>query len=140
MLTLDIKGTLAKTITPSFGISDNEFTAIRSQIRRYTELWLSEREKGQHAWSMNPYDKDAIADVTELLGKIKTENIRTVVWIGIGGSGLGPKVLQEVFETPDTPEFRVIDTIDPATLGMALDVIDWKNALIVVVSKSGSTL
>lgn len=140
MLTLDIKGTLAKTITPSFGISDNEFSAVRSQIRRYTELWLSEREKGLHAWSMNPYDKEAIADVAELLGKIKAENIRTVVWIGIGGSGLGPKVLQEVFESPDTPEFRVIDTIDPATLGMALEIIDWKNALIVVVSKSGSTL
>lgn len=140
MLTLDIKGTLAKIITPSFGISDNEFTAIRSQIRRYTELWLSEREKGQHAWSMNPYDKNAIADVTELLGRLKSEGIRTVVWVGIGGSGLGPKVLQEVFETADTPEFRVIDTIDPATLGMALDVIDWKNALLVAVSKSGSTL
>lgn len=140
MLTLDIKGTLGKVITPTYGIPDNEFSAIRSQIRRYTEDWLSEREKGMHAWSMNPYDKDMIKEVSSLVTRMKSENIQTVVWIGIGGSGLGPKVLQEVFESPNTPAFLVIDTIDPATLGMQLQLIDWKHALIVVVSKSGSTL
>lgn len=140
MLTLDIKGTLAKVITPTHGIPDSELSAVRSTIRRYTEEWLSEREKGMHAWSMNPYDKDAIKEVTNLVESLKSENIQTVVWIGIGGSGLGPKVIQEIFESPKTPAFVVIDTIDPATLAMHLDLIDWKNALIVAVSKSGSTL
>ncbi len=140
MLTLDIKGTLAKVITPSHGIPDQEFSAIRSSMRRYTEEWLREREKGMHAWSMNPYDKDTVKEVSALGGKVKTEGIQTIVWIGIGGSGLGPKVLQEVFESPTTPAFVVIDTIDPATLSMHLQLIDWKSALIVVVSKSGSTL
>lgn len=140
MLTLDIKGTLAKVITPSHGIPDSEFATVRTSMRRYTEEWLSEREKGQHGWSMNPYDKDAVKTVSALVEGLKTENIQTVVWIGIGGSGLGPKVLQEIFESPKTPAFLVIDTIDPTSLGMQLDLIDWKNALIVVVSKSGSTL
>ncbi len=140
MLTLDIKGTLAKVITPSHGIPDSEFATVRTSMRRYTEEWLSEREKGQHGWSMNPYDKDAVKTVQALVEGLKTENIQTVVWIGIGGSGLGPKVLQEIFESPKTPAFLVIDTIDPTSLGMQLDLIDWKNALIVVVSKSGSTL
>lgn len=140
MLTLDIKGTLAKVITPSFGIPDSEFTAVRSSMRRYTEEWLSEREKGQHAWSMNPYDKEALKAVQSLVDDLKGENIQTVVWIGIGGSGLGPKVLQEIFESPKTPGFIVIDTVDPATLAMHLEMIDWKHAVIVAVSKSGSTL
>jgi glucose-6-phosphate isomerase len=140
MLTLDIKGTLAKVITPSHGIPDQEFSAVRSTVRRYTEEWLSEREKGMHAWSMNPYDKDMIKQVKDLCAIVKAERIDTVVWVGIGGSGLGPKVLQEVFETPETPGFIVIDTIDPATLAMHLKLIDWKNALLVVVSKSGNTL
>ncbi len=140
MLTLDIKGTLAKVITPSHGIPDQDFSAVRTSMRRYTEEWLSEREKGKHAWSMNPYDKETIADVKRVSDMVRSENIQTVVWIGIGGSGLGPKVLQEIFESPTTPAFLVIDTIDPATLQTHLDLIDWKNALIVVVSKSGSTL
>ncbi len=140
MLTIDTKGTLAKVITPSYGIPDSEIASIRTQIRRYTEDWLAEREKGMHAWSMNPYDKEMVKDVTALVAQVKTENIQTIVWIGIGGSGLGPRVIQEAFESTKTPAFVVIDTIDPATLGMHLDMINWKNALIVVVSKSGSTL
>lgn len=140
MLTLDIKGTLAKVLTPSHGIPDSEFSAVRTSMRRYTEEWLAEREKGMHVWSMNPYDKDMIGDVKALVENMKKENIRTIVWVGIGGSGLGPKVLQEVFETPDSPALVVIDTIDPASLAMHLELIDWKNSLLVVVSKSGSTL
>lgn len=140
MLTLDIKGTLAKVITPSHGIPDQEFSAIRSSMRRYTEEWLKERERGMHAWSMNPYDKDTMKEVQEIANKTKAGGVQAIVWIGIGGSGLGPKVLQEVFESPKTPALIVIDTIDPATLALHLQLIDWKSALIVVVSKSGSTL
>lgn len=140
MLTLDTKGTLAKILTPSFGIPDSELSAIRSSIRKYTEDWLSEREKGLHAWSMSPYDKAAIQATKTVVSDIKSQNIQTIVWIGIGGSGLGPKVIQEVFESPATPAFLVIDTIDPTTLTMQLEIIDWKSAAIVVVSKSGETL
>lgn len=140
MLTLDTKGTLAKVLTPSYGIPDSELSAIRSSIRKHTETWLSEREKGEHAWSMCPYDKEAINATKAVVQNIKAQNINTVVWIGIGGSSLGPKVMQEVFESPETPMFVVLDTIDPATLKMQLEIVDWKTAAIVVVSKSGTTL
>jgi len=140
MLTLDIKGTLAKILTPSYGIPDSELSAIRSSIRKYTEDWLSEREKGMHAWSMCPYDTKVIQATKSIVSEVKSQNIRTIVWIGIGGSSLGPKVIQEVFESPDTPAFLVLDTIDPATISMQMEIIDWKTALIVVVSKSGGTL
>lgn len=140
MLTLDIKGTLGKVITPTYGIPDSELAGIRTQIRRYTEDWLSEREKGQHGWSMNPYDRDMIKTVTDLLHIIRSQHVRTIVWIGIGGSGLGPRVLQEVFQMPEGPSLIVIDTLDPTTLSAHLQRIDWQHALIVAVSKSGSTL
>lgn len=140
MLTLDIKGTLAKVITPSHGIPDAEFSTIRSSVRRYTDEWLKERERGEHAWSMNPYDKDLMKDVEMVAKRAKVDGIKTVLWVGIGGSGLGPRVLQEVFESPQTVEFIVIDTIDPAVLSMHMSLVDWKHAMIVVVSKSGGTL
>jgi len=66
--------------------------------------------------------------------------MRTVVWVGIGGSGLGPKVMQEVFEGPQTVEFIVVDTIDPAALEQMLGMIEWKTTLLVIASKSGDTL
>lgn len=140
MLTLDIKGTLAKVISPSLGVSDQDLSGLKSQVRKYTEDWLRERENGQHAWSMNPYDKAMIKRVTEVAKRAKDLKVKTVVWIGIGGSGLGPKVLTEVFESPATPEFLIVDTVDPAVLAVQAELIDWRHALIVVVSKSGGTL
>ncbi len=122
------------------GIPDQEFAALRTSMKRYIEDWLKERSKGQHGWSMNPYDKQMVQRVRETAMRVKGKGIRTVVWVGIGGSGLGPQVIQEVFESPQSVEFVLIDTIDPAVLLSYMEMIDWKNALVVVVSKSGETL
>ncbi|MFA7681809.1 MAG: hypothetical protein WCX61_02145 [Candidatus Peribacteraceae bacterium] len=140
MLHLDISATLAKAITPSLGIPEQEINALRTSLRRYTEDWLKERQNGKHLWAMDPYNKQTIDLVKETVDRVKTQNIRTVVWIGIGGSGLGPKVIQEVFEGPQTVEFILLDTIDPSMIELTMQLIDWKRALLVVASKSGGTL
>jgi len=140
MLTLDITNALGKTITPSFGIPDQELDALRTTMKRYTENFLSEREKGEHAWSMDPYNKETIELTKDLASRIKAERIRSVVWIGIGGSGLAPKVIRDVFESPNTVEFHVLDTLDPAMVDMTLNLVDWKKTLVVIASKSGGTL
>ena len=113
MLTLDINNALASTITPSKGIADQELTGLQTSMRRYTENWLKERQAGDHAWSMDPYEKRTIQHVKDVVNFAKAEGIRTIVWIGIGGSRLGPKVIQECFEGPDTIEFIVLDSVDP---------------------------
>lgn len=140
MINLDITGTLGKTITPSKGIPDQEFTGIKTRMKKYIEIWLRERQSGEHAWSMDPYDKRVLKQVKDIATFTRTEKIRTVVWIGIGGSGLGPKVIQEFLEGPDTVEFVLLDTLDPSVLEMELKLIDWKHSLLVVASKSGGTL
>lgn len=140
MLTLDISGTLAKAITPSFGIPDSELSAMRTTIRRHVGDFLEERRKGKHGWTMNPYDKKAVDRVREAAVQVRANGIQTVVWIGIGGSGLGPRVLQEVFETAETLEWITLDTLDPAILEQYLKIIDWTTTLVVIASKSGETL
>lgn len=140
MLRLDIAGTLAKAITPSYGIPEQEITALRTSLRKYVEDWLRERENGAHDWAMDPYRKAAVERVEQVASRLKKSGVETVVWIGIGGSGLGPKVLQEACETPQTLEFIVLDSIDPATLQTLVSILDWKKTALVVVSKSGETL
>lgn len=140
MLHFDIANALAKTITPTMGIPDQDFASLQTSLRRYIEDFLGEREKGEHAWSMDPYNKDTISKVKEVAEFAKAEGIQTIVWVGIGGSGLGPKVIREVFEGPGTPEFILLDTIDPSMLEMYMNIIDWKQTLLCVVSKSGGTL
>ncbi len=140
MLHLDITGVLGKTITPAMGIPDQELGALRTTMKRHIEAWLQEREKGEHGWSMNWYDKAAIQRVKESAMLAKGKGIQTVIWIGIGGSGLGPKVIQEALETAHTLEFFVVDTIDPFALQSLIETVDWKTTLVVVASKSGDTL
>jgi len=140
MLNLDISSTLAKAITPSYGIPESEFSALRTGMRRHVQAWLAERQKGTHAWTIDPYNKETVEQVKEVAMRAKAEHVRTVVWIGIGGSGLGPKVIQEVFERPETVEFVLIDTLDPSILEMTVNLVDWRHALLVVASKSGGTL
>src|SRR3989344_2637786 len=140
MLTVDITGTLGKTITPSMGLADADVLGVRTSMRRFIGDWKTERERGQHGWNRDLYDDRAIERVKEVAARAKKERIQTVVWIGIGGSGLGPRVMQEVFETPQTVEFVIIDTIDPAALQLYLEIVDWKKSLVIVASKSGGTL
>jgi len=140
MLSLDVSQALAKAITPSHGIPDQELGALRTGLRRYVQEWLKERERGDHRWSMAPYDKETLEAVMEVAQWAKAEHVRTVVWVGIGGSGLGPKVIQEAFETPETLEFIVLDSIDPHFVQTVMSIVDWKHTLLVIASKSGGTL
>lgn len=140
MLHIDPTASLAKVITPSAGIPDQEFLAMAQTMRRVVTDVKNESLHGSHAWLQDPYNDDVIFRIKEIAKRMKDERVQTVLWIGIGGSGLGPRVLQEVFETPDTVELIVLDTIDPSTLEMYARILDWKTTMLVVVSKSGNTL
>lgn len=140
MLTLDVSGSLAKLITPSYGVSDQDLLQLRGSMKRYVEEMRAECEAGMHPWTRSIYDETAVRSVREIRERTKKQKIETILWIGIGGSGLGPHVLKEVFESPKTPELVIVDTIDPSMLQLYLDVLDWKHTLVVVASKSGGTL
>lgn len=140
MLQLDITSALAKAITPSHGVPDQELSGLRTSIRRHATDWLGERKRGEHTWSMDPYNRAAVSRVQEVAAHAKAQSITTVVWIGIGGSGLGPRVIQEVLESPQTLEWITLDTLDPSVLLRYLSIINWKTTLVVVASKSGDTL
>lgn len=140
MLSLDIGGVMATAITPAMGIADKELLALHTPVRRHVEAWLRERRDGEHGWAMAPYSRKVVDAMRETAQRLRREKVTTVLWLGIGGSGLGPRVLQEAFEHPGAVEFHVVDTIDPAVLQMYLDVMDWTQTAVVVVSKSGSTL
>lgn len=140
MLTLDVAGSLAKLITPSYGISDQDLLQMRGSLKRYIDEMRAECEAGQHPWTRSIYDDEAVRSVKEIRDRVKREKIETVLWIGIGGSGLGPRVIKEVFESQKTVELVIVDTIDPSMLQLYLDVLDWKRTMVVVASKSGGTL
>ena len=59
----------------------------------------------------------------------------------MGGSSLCPEVLAKTFgQRPGFPELHIVDSTDPAQVKAACDAVDLAETLVIVASKSGSTL
>jgi glucose-6-phosphate isomerase len=81
---------------------------------------------------------------TELLGateKIynKFKHKKYFIHVGIGGSALGPDMFLKALDSTKGVDFIFINNIDPDALSRQLSKIDIKEALIYIVSKSGTT-
>lgn len=65
-----------------------------------------------------------------------------LVQIGIGGSDLGPRALCIALQAFQRPNHRIhfVSNVDPDDANTVLNALDLKKTLIVVVSKSGTTL
>ena len=121
---------------------------------------IDEKRQVGHYWLRNPsvapnnqikeeinYDIKDISEFGEkiLKGKIsnnKNQIYTDVLWIGIGGSGLGPLLITESLQKNNVGlDFSYIDNIDPFLISEKLDELSDKlsTTLFVVVSKSGGT-
>jgi glucose-6-phosphate isomerase len=71
------------------------------------------------------------------------ENFRhfsTILFVGLGGSSLGPKMLYEALHGSHTSkQVLFIDTVDPSTITTAINSIQMSDTLVIIVSKSGNT-
>ncbi|MCH9624893.1 MAG: Glucose-6-phosphate isomerase [Chlamydiales bacterium] len=72
----------------------------------------------------------------------KKEQFTDLIQVGIGGSDLGPRALYVALQAFQKPHRKVhfISNVDPDDAAAVLRSIDPKKTLVVVVSKSGSTL
>lgn len=87
--------------------------------------------------------KREIAKLKALMEKIDAEEKFTdMIQIGIGGSYLGPEALYVAFEAYRKPGRKVhfIANVDPDDAASIIKQADLKKTLVVVVSKSGTTL
>ena len=66
---------------------------------------------------------------------------KAIVHIGIGGSDFGPRLVWEALRPLSPPiELRFAANVDPADMALALDGLDPASTLVVVVSKTFTTL
>jgi transaldolase / glucose-6-phosphate isomerase len=79
----------------------------------------------------------ALRDFAE---KSKSDGIRHVVVLGMGGSSLAPEVFQRTFgNQPGYPALMVLDSTHPAAVKAVEAKIDLERTLFLVSSKSGTT-
>lgn len=72
----------------------------------------------------------------EILAK-KISKFKKVLVLGVGGSSLGGKTLASL---KDQNKVEFLESIDPSTIKISLDKIDFKNTFFLVISKSGETI
>jgi glucose-6-phosphate isomerase len=105
-------------------------------------LWTRDGEEKWLGWIdiVERQLKD-IGNFAALAGEIKSADFQTVLLIGMGGSSLCPEVLAKTFgRLPEFPALRIIDSTDPVQVWAVRNEINLPETLIVVASKSGSTL
>lgn len=109
---------------------------------RDPSLWTGSDEANWLGWlGIIGAQLDNLAPLRNLQAEMKKDGFRHILLLGMGGSSLCPEVWRETFGImPGSPELLILDSTDPAQIGRLLEVIDVKDTLFIVSSKSGSTL
>ena len=105
-------------------------------------LWTGSDEDKWLGWlrivELEHGDKRRLPAFSE---EVRRRGVEDIVLLGMGGSSLGPEVLNEVFGTQrGGPNFHMLDSTDPAQISTIEGAIDLGKTLFIVSSKSGSTL
>ena len=105
-------------------------------------LWTNNGEEKWMGWIdiVERQQKD-LAVFRSLAAEAKEANFENVLLLGMGGSSLCPEVLSLTFgRQPGFPALQVVDSTDPAQIKAIRDRVDLHRTLVIVASKSGSTL
>ncbi|HEY7849758.1 MAG TPA: transaldolase, partial [Ktedonobacterales bacterium] len=132
-----------------------EETLGRAQSERFAQrVW----QRDPAFWKPNPSEqkeitnrlgwltvtdtmRDALPRLHDLRDHLRSDGVRDVVLLGMGGSSLAPEVLRETFGvSAGLPNLHVLDSTDPATISAVERAIDVAHTVFIVASKSGGTL
>ncbi len=107
-----------------------------------SDLGIQRKMTARLGWlTITGFMRTQLAALREFGTTIKKEGFKDVVLLGMGGSSLCPEVCRNTFGvSPGHPEFRVLDSTDPATLLHLEEKLDLRKTLFIVASKSGSTI
>ncbi len=121
-----------------------EQSAVRRVWERDHTLWkpLPAEIKDRLGWLTVVDQMVAEAPLLQNLARsVADEGFRTAVLLGMGGSSLAAEVLATTFGAADGMlELKVLDSTDPAAILELERQIDVKHTLVVVASKSGTTI
>jgi glucose-6-phosphate isomerase len=100
--------------------------------------WLRAPEVAASEWPRWALAADEIVDGA---GDAEAGSIDHVLVLGMGGSSLFPEVLARTFESGEGfPTLLILDSTDPDAVARMLEQCDPEHTVVVVASKSGSTI
>jgi glucose-6-phosphate isomerase len=110
--------------------------------RKDPSLWTRDGEENWLGWiDIVEREQKDLAVFAALAEDVRAAGFKSVLLLGMGGSSLCPEVLAVTFGSqPGFPALHIVDSTDPAQVKAARDRVDLAETLVIVASKSGSTL
>ena len=110
--------------------------------KKDASLWTKDGEEKWMGWLdiVERSQKQAAAHAA-LAADIKSAGFKSALLLGMGGSSLCPEVLSVTFgRQPGFPALHIVDSTDPVQVKDAHDRVNLSDTVVIVASKSGSTL
>jgi glucose-6-phosphate isomerase len=104
-------------------------------------LWTSDDESKWLGWLDVVERQQQQPEYEALAADVKQAGFKHALLLGMGGSSLSPEVLAVTFgQQAGFPSLHILDSTDPAQVAATEKAVDLKTAVVIVASKSGSTL
>jgi glucose-6-phosphate isomerase len=105
-------------------------------------LWTSSGEENWLGWiDIVERQQQDLPAYAALAADVQAAGFKHVLLLGMGGSSLCPEVLSVTFgQQAGFPALVIVDSTDPAQVKAARDKVNLAETLVIVASKSGSTL
>ncbi len=140
----DISNVLRENIG-EFGLRLSDINEMNPNLKNIVSEIKLEHSNGEHGYLDLPFqDLKKIFELKPII-----EKFDTFVVVGIGGSALGNLALHSALkplfynELPKSkrngPKFYVLDNVDPEKIDSIFKIVDVKNTLFNIITKSGST-
>mgnify|MGYP003574887533 CR=1 FL=1 len=117
--------------------STHKFSPTEASYKEAIETYHQTLNSPEIGFFHLPENKVLLEESLEVYEEFKHK--KYFIHIGIGGSALGPEMLLKAMGTKTGVEFIFLNNIDPDDLHRNLSKVDLRQALIYVVSKSGTT-
>ena len=131
---VDIGPALAEVVTP--GVPRGALDRLDERVGRAHERIEEGRAAGEHGYAA--LELPETVDLAEMEAVIEgLPSAQEVILVGIGGSALGAAAIADALGTRD--RLHVLDNVDPRGVSDALATATFEDAIVHVVSRSGTT-
>jgi len=148
-LRLDMTGAMQASVGRRDGISEAQIGGLQRRTQRIHESLKRRRQAGDLVVYDLPYMRESIIEVMSFAGE-QIGRFENYVHIGNSASTLGPRALHRALNHPfhnhfsekdrgGYPRLFFVDGFDPDTLNGLLAIIDPRQTLFNIVSKSGGS-
>lgn len=139
----------ADAVGEPYGLNKSDIESVHEKAKRAHEKLSDTKKRGDIGFYDLPEDKENIKNILEM-AKLIGSRYENLLVLGIGGSALGLRCLEKALLPTEynllpargrrgCPRLFVCDNVDPDEFEPLLEMLDWKQTCVNVISKSGRT-